>query len=68
MKVYSAQDVCKMIDEFPNVRREVADVMKAEILKGECPHAVKASLKIRPVTMYVIDGEAAAQRQKEHQQ
>jgi hypothetical protein len=52
MNTYSAEDVCKMIDEYLNIRPEVASVMKQSIRKGECPHAVRVSLKLTPVTMY----------------
>jgi hypothetical protein len=51
--VYSAEDVCVMIDCFPNVLPEVAQVMKDAIHRGECPHAVRVSLGLKPVTMYV---------------
>jgi len=51
-KPLSAEDVCELIDQYPNVQPEVARVMKDAVRKGECPHALRVSLKIRPITMF----------------
>jgi hypothetical protein len=55
--IYSAEDVCRMIDEYPNTLPEVANVMKQSVRRGECPHAVRVSLKISPVVMYKKEEE-----------
>ena len=51
-KLIPADRVCQMIDDFPNILPEVAQVMKASIRNGQCPHAVRVSLKLVPVTAY----------------
>jgi hypothetical protein len=58
--VYSAEDVCVMIDCFPNVLPEVAQVMKEAIRRGECPRAVRLSLGLKPVQMYVKEPNAVS--------
>ena len=52
MAIYSAEEVCAMIDAYPNVLPEVAKVLKKAVRKGECPYAIRVSLKVSPVTMY----------------
>jgi hypothetical protein len=59
MSVYSAEEVCKMIDEYPDILPEVANVMKQAVRRGECPHAVRVSLKLSPTTMYERNEEAS---------
>lgn len=50
--VYTSEDVCEQIDAYPNILPEMAKVMKDAIMRGDCPHAVRVSLKIAPVTMF----------------
>ena len=52
-KILTADDVCDLIDNFPNVLPEVAQVMKAAVKKGECPHALRVSLRLRPITCFI---------------
>lgn len=51
-KILSIDDVCRMIDEFPGTAPVVAAAMKDLVRQGKCPHAIRVSLNIEPVTMY----------------
>lgn len=46
------EEVCTMIDNYPNVMPEVARLLKGEVMKGIAPHAVRVSLGVEPVTVF----------------
>lgn len=58
-EIISAFELCRRIAAFPNTRPEVVGVMQNAVLRGECPHAVRVSLKAEPITMYRVPLAAA---------
>ena len=56
--ILNAEEVCKLIDDYPNVLPNVAKAMKEKIRRGKCPLAVTNSLKIKAVTMFQVIEES----------
>ena len=52
MIVYTPEEVCAKIDAFPNVHPVVAKGMKAAVRRGECPTAIRVSLKLKPIVCF----------------
>lgn len=51
-QLLTPDEVCALIDEYPNIIPEVARIMKDAIQRGELPYAVAQSLKLERYTMY----------------